>query len=108
MSLEKKMPWQVHLVGQKIDRIEKVHDYWMVSFTEATLCIFNKCDISIRHSNLTGESFFQVEDVCVDDKHILIIISPESYIDISLDDSAYFGPESFSLKFKDGASIIGD
>ncbi|OEG74930.1 hypothetical protein BEL05_12195 [Shewanella colwelliana] len=93
------------LIGLIVSKIEKVHDYIQIVFSDgATLSIFNSyvydCGSVL---DIEGMKVKSVEEVC---DEVSITFSDGSSISIGLKDNDYNGPEAMILKQEGKSPIV--
>ncbi len=100
----------INIKNKKVKHFLKIHDYFQIYFEDDyILTIFNKFD----SKNIT---FIDSDNNIVDDivvlevienlEFIKIIFSNNSYIEVSLKDEAYLGPEAMTFGQKGKIPLI--
>ncbi len=93
------------LIGLIISKIEEVHDYIQIRFSDGTtLCIFNKyhCDDSSIHM-LEGMKVKSIEEI---DNKVMISFENNRFLSIGMADDDYNGPEAMVLRRNDESPVV--
>lgn len=93
------------LIGLLISRIEEVHDYIQVIFSDGTaLSIFNNhsYDDGSIHT-VEGKKVKSVEEV---DNKVIITFEDDDCFSIGMTDDDYNGPEAMVLRREDGPPVV--
>jgi hypothetical protein len=95
------------LIGLVINKIEEVHDYIQIVFTDGTvLSIFNNYVYDAGSVvELEGKEVKFAEEPC---DTILIVFDDDSFVCVGLNDDDYNGPEAMVLKQEGKPPIIWD
>lgn len=94
-----------HLIGQRIERIQKIHDYLQIFFAGgAILNILNAHTITDEHDpELAG---YEITAAQEDEKTITLLMSPRGKIQIGLQNSDYQGPEAMMFLRESKPTIV--
>jgi hypothetical protein len=98
-------------IGSIIDRIEYVHDYISIYFSDSSILhIYNRIDLSSSLiATYVGLTLLSIEasEKSSSFKSVLLIFSKNQWIRIGLCDNDYSTPESYIYRSPDMITYIG-
>ena len=104
------------LIGNKIIRFKKVHDYWQLFTDKATLNIYTNYKLTTiknatdqNHKAIISDPKFEgatITKAYITDQHFCLELDKKDIFEISILEKDYVGPEAVELIFESGTIIV--
>lgn len=96
------------LIGKKVTRLQRVHDYIELSIGTEMIDIFNPMQVDgpATAKGISGLEGLELEDVEEGDDLLVMRFEDGSAIRVDLRDDAYVGPEAVVYHRQDGSAVV--